>query len=126
MYCSKCGEEIGNEALFCSNCGNKIITDQKDELGIELKKDLQKLKRKNNNKHPFLTFFTVFIGGFVVILIFIVCMVIESPAPTPQKNWDQLTTEEKNRVYNDAYKIMINSKANSQHPTLFPKNYVGY
>lgn len=41
MFCGKCGIELANEVKFCSNCGEKILS---EEINLETKK--KKFERK--------------------------------------------------------------------------------
>ncbi len=35
MYCRKCGNELGNTDMFCSNCGERIVSDNENVVSVK-------------------------------------------------------------------------------------------
>ncbi len=74
-YCPKCGEKIKTDDTFCSNCGNRLTSEQKNEKPVAENKS----KGKDNEKIEYAGFWIRLgayaidvlgmIGGDVVVLI---------------------------------------------------------
>ena len=63
MYCKKCGAQLDDNALFCSNCGEKCLAD------INITEPSEPVKKKTSGGEKILRFinivaiiFTMFIG----------------------------------------------------------------
>lgn len=46
MFCRKCGKEIKNDAIFCTNCGHKVVQTNKNEKENQATKQNNKIKKK--------------------------------------------------------------------------------
>ena len=57
MYCSKCGKELSENALFCSGCGNKMNEGNKEQKHLKTIKTADFKKVLNRVKEYFLHFY---------------------------------------------------------------------
>lgn len=72
MFCSKCGAELADTAVFCNKCGNQMSNNLAKGVNNSLK------KTDSGNKKPI--FMLAGIGVVVVVAILIVFMVIGRPS----------------------------------------------
>ena len=70
MYCEKCGNEITNEAKFCSGCGNVLIEQMENESTLNQNKEIQRLPFSKENPTLFkVLVLIVLIAGILLTIM---------------------------------------------------------
>lgn len=74
MFCRKCGKEIKNNAIFCTNCGNRVVEANKDEKQDQAIKQNNKgieKTHKFSKKLLFIPLGIILVIGLVIGIYFI-------------------------------------------------------
>ena len=50
-YCSRCGNEIKENALFCDQCGHKVVTEKTVSEDAKIEKNVKSTEYKSNNEN---------------------------------------------------------------------------
>lgn len=69
MFCPKCGSKLSDNAIFCSNCGNKVNSDSNNKSQNNNTKNLNKYSFGSNSILILVVSF--FVVAFLVLIIFI-------------------------------------------------------
>lgn len=109
-FCKKCGNELDNDAKFCSSCG--IAIGKKEDIiekqAIEENKNEGKMssfklsmgngKREKKKTHPFTSFLTIGILIFLAILTYNI-----SNSDTPTETVEKTPEEKRSDMISDGF-----------------------
>lgn len=68
MYCPKCGTQNADDAMYCSNCGNKLVSETKEEAAQTENKNAPDKETKSK-------MIGSLIGMAICFVLFVVCFI---------------------------------------------------